>query len=87
MALIPDFIRRNVPVLSTGTLTVGAGTLVALGLLVGGGAQQDFDLRRNYDKSEYMVPMRDGVRLFTIVYTPRSTSSFSIYRACRSTST
>jgi len=74
MALTPDFIRRNVPVLSTGTLTVGAGTLVALGLLLGGGAQQDFDRRSDYDKSEYMVPMRDGVRLFTIVYTPRDTS-------------
>jgi len=74
MALVPDFIRRNVPVLSSGTLTVGAGTLVALGLLVGAGAQQDFDPRGEYDKSEYMVPMRDGVRLFTIVYTPRDTS-------------
>ena len=28
-------------------------------------------LRANYDKSEHMVPMRDGVELYTIVYTPR----------------
>ena len=36
--------------------------------------QGDFDARNHYDKSEYMVPMRDGVELFTIVYTPRDTS-------------
>ena len=28
-------------------------------------------LRENYLKTEHMVPMRDGVRLFTIVYAPR----------------
>ena len=28
-------------------------------------------LRANYDKSEHMVPMRDGAELYTIVYTPR----------------
>jgi hypothetical protein len=27
-------------------------------------------LRANYEKKEYMVPMRDGVKLYTIVYTP-----------------
>jgi len=30
-----------------------------------------FDVREHYVKSEHMVPMRDGVKLFTIVYTPR----------------
>lgn len=33
-----------------------------------------FDVRAHYDKAEYMVPMRDGVRLYTIVYTPKDTS-------------
>ncbi len=28
-------------------------------------------IRDNYDKSEIMVPMRDGVKLFTSVYTPK----------------
>ena len=28
----------------------------------------------NYTKSEYMIPMRDGVRLFTSVYAPKDTS-------------
>lgn len=29
---------------------------------------------RNYDKREYMVPMRDGARLFTQVYVPKNSS-------------
>lgn len=33
-----------------------------------------FDIKAHYDKAEYMVPMRDGVRLFTIVYTPKDGS-------------
>ncbi|WP_419163399.1 CocE/NonD family hydrolase [Candidatus Palauibacter sp.] len=31
-------------------------------------------LRANYEKSEYMVPMRDGIELYTIVYAPRDRS-------------
>jgi putative CocE/NonD family hydrolase len=31
-------------------------------------------LRDNYEKSEHMVPMRDGVQLYTLVYTPRDNS-------------
>ena len=33
-----------------------------------------FDVRAHYDKQEYMIPMRDGVELFTIVYAPRDRS-------------
>ena len=35
--------------------------------------QQSYEdyLRENYAKTEHMVPMRDGVRLYTIVYAPR----------------
>jgi putative CocE/NonD family hydrolase len=36
--------------------------------------QQRFDVKGHYAKHEYMVPMRDGVELFTIVYTPRDTT-------------
>ena len=28
----------------------------------------------NYDKNEYQIEMRDGIKLFTIVYTPKNTS-------------
>ena len=74
MTLVPRLTRRNLPGLTARAMSVGAGALVALSVLGGGGAQQDFDPRDHYDKSEYMVPMRDGVELFTIAYTPRDTS-------------
>jgi uncharacterized protein len=31
-------------------------------------------LRDHYEKKDYMIPMRDGVKLFTIVYAPKDTS-------------
>ncbi len=34
----------------------------------------DYDLKANYTKHEYYVTMRDGVRLFTSVYTPKDDS-------------
>lgn len=40
-------------------------------------AQLPFDTsyaRTHYNKYEYMIPMRDGVRLFTAVYVPKDTS-------------
>lgn len=36
--------------------------------------QERFDIRENYDKAEYMIPMRDGVKLYTQVYTPKDQS-------------
>ena len=33
-----------------------------------------FDVKAHYVKRDYMAPMRDGVKLFTIVYTPRDTT-------------
>jgi putative CocE/NonD family hydrolase len=33
-----------------------------------------YDVRQHYDKTSHMVPMRDGVKLFTIVYTPKDKS-------------
>jgi len=44
-------------------------------------APDDLDnyIRENYDKSIYRIPMRDGARLFTIVYTPKDqTESYPI---------
>lgn len=46
-----------------------------------------FDLQVHYAKHEYRVPMRDGVKLFTAVYTPRDTSHaypFLMTRTCYS---
>ena len=38
-----------------------------------------FDVAERYEKSEHMVPMRDGVDLFTAVYRPRDATSESTY--------
>ena len=35
---------------------------------------EQFNVRAHYDKHEHMVPMRDGVELFTTVYTPKDDS-------------
>ena len=42
-------------------------------LLVGKAApaSEGYVVEHHYDKSEFMIPMRDGVRLFTAVYTPK----------------
>src|SRR5215208_6169224 len=37
-------------------------------------AQAPYDLKARYVKRELFIPMRDGVKLFTIVYTPRDAS-------------
>lgn len=37
-------------------------------------SQQSY-VRENYDKKEYMIEMRDGVKLFTAVYTPKDKST------------
>lgn len=36
--------------------------------------QQTFDVKANYTKTEHRIVMRDGTRLFTVVYAPRDTS-------------
>ncbi len=33
-----------------------------------------YEVKAHYTKSEIMIPMRDGVKLFTIVYAPRDHS-------------
>jgi putative CocE/NonD family hydrolase len=37
-------------------------------------AQQSFDLKANYAKSEHMIAMRDGVKLFAAAYSPKDTA-------------
>jgi uncharacterized protein len=58
-------------------------TLAAQGTSAGQSAP--FDVRAHYTKSEYHITMRDGVKLFTIVYTPKDTSKsypFMLTRTC-----
>ncbi|MFP4082037.1 MAG: CocE/NonD family hydrolase [Candidatus Aminicenantes bacterium] len=49
---------------------LGIGLFIAAGLVFG----QNFDIQANYTKAEYLIPMRDGVKLYTQVYTPRDKS-------------
>lgn len=37
-------------------------------------AQETFDIQASYTKEEFMIPMRDGVKLFTQVYMPKDKS-------------
>ncbi|HKW10965.1 MAG TPA: CocE/NonD family hydrolase [Gemmatimonadaceae bacterium] len=39
-----------------------------------GGQPDSLYTRQHYDKAEYMIAMRDGAKLYTIVYTPKDTS-------------
>jgi putative CocE/NonD family hydrolase len=48
---------------------LGVGLLIGASLIFG----QDFDIQKNYTKTELMVPMRDGVKLYTQIYAPRDT--------------
>ncbi len=47
-------------------------SLCALGCSAG--AQQTYDVKANYEKSVYRVRVRDGAKLFTVVYAPRDRS-------------
>ncbi|MFB6306775.1 MAG: CocE/NonD family hydrolase, partial [Flavobacteriales bacterium] len=36
---------------------------------------ESFKISEHYDKKEYKIPMRDGTKLFTAVYTPKDKSN------------
>ena len=61
---------RRVTIPLTICLTLFALVVVPRGYY----AQQSFDVKANYTKSEHMIAMRDGVKLFTAVYSPKDTS-------------
>ena len=48
--------------------------IVAIAILGPSRAQEPLDIKARYAKQEVMIPMRDGTRLFTIMYSPRDTS-------------
>jgi len=47
---------------------------VALLLAPATPAQAPYDVKASYVKREVYIPMRDGVKLFTILYAPKDTS-------------
>ena len=74
-----DNMRMDQIVRRVATLGVAASLGIA-GLLLGGGpraafAQEDvWKVRDHYDKLEAQIPMRDGVKLFVAIYTPKDKS-------------
>ena len=59
--------------------SVVPGAVVLLGMLLGGArvdaqVEETDDVRERYTKTEHMVPMRDGIRLYTQVYIPKDPS-------------
>ena len=65
--------------LSPVPLACALGLLAVLGPEVHG--QPAFDVKAAYEKREVMIPMRDGTRLFTIIYSPRDPSAALPYPA------
>jgi len=63
------YFRFRVP-----SLRITAAMMLLAMLSVSLLAQEPFALINHYDKHEYMIPMRDGVKLFTAVYTPKDTT-------------
>ena len=52
-------------------------SLLFLTFVISATAQTDQDslwIRENYTKKEVYIPMRDGARLFTAIYTPKDQS-------------
>ena len=45
--------------------------------------QQAFDVKANYSKSEHMITMRDGAKLFAAAYSPKDTSQRYPILLCR----
>ena len=54
--------------------SIGCACLLLFAILTGLAVQRPGPVRPGYAKKEYRIPMRDGVRLFTAVYTPDDTS-------------
>ena len=49
--------------------------VITAGTLVFSQNNDSLYISRHFDKQEYMIPMRDGVNLCTVVYTPKDTTS------------
>ena len=56
-----------------GSLTVTTTLFMACWPCLQACAADKFDIKSHYSKTEHMAPMRDGVRLFTIIYSPKDT--------------
>jgi predicted acyl esterase len=69
--MLGSFMQRSLSLVSlllAGTTAASAAAAQAVG------SQDTAFAKQHYIKRDHMVPMRDGVRLFTIVYEPRDTT-------------
>src|SRR4051812_43195728 len=57
---------------------IGCFLVLSLGGFAQAPAANPF-IKENYDKFEYQVPMRDGIKLFTAVYVPKDISAEKKY--------
>ncbi|MEZ5759103.1 MAG: CocE/NonD family hydrolase [Emcibacteraceae bacterium] len=48
--------------------------VATLNINIAAASDGGYDLKANYTKQEYYIPMRDGTRLFTSIYTPKDDS-------------
>jgi len=55
-------------------LLAGVIALITFSLAPWTGARQSINVKEHYVKSEHQIPMRDGVKLYTVVYAPKDTS-------------
>ena len=66
------YVAGLVGALALGLLVLGAGAFLAQERGAGDLAKQQLEYTRaNYVKHEYQIPMRDGTKLFTVVYVPK----------------
>src|SRR5579863_4726467 len=75
-------LERKVLVGALAALALCCGGKVLAGLAGQGGGQEDAEaaeIRERYTKHEYRIAMRDGVKLFTAVYTPKDASPARTY--------
>ena len=57
--------------LSLAILILILGSMLIPGTTDSTTGQSVYSIKNHYTKAEYMVPMRDGTKLFTQVYTPK----------------
>jgi hypothetical protein len=60
--------------LMAGGVHAATGSSLANEALADAGDAPAWNVREHYTKYEYRIPMRDGVRLFTVVYVPKDAS-------------
>jgi uncharacterized protein len=78
---VPDTVSDMVPDPGSDTLTkmqltgrLGLAVIASFVAVSMTPAQGSYDVKANYVKREVFIPMRDGVKLFTIIYSPKTTA-------------